>query len=120
MPYSDPEQRSAYASYYQGLNKTRLRRYLKGYHLKAKYGITRTTYETMCAKQNNMCAICDSPPTGAGSGNLVVDHCHMTGTIRGLLCGECNSAIGLLKDDPEVARRMAAYLNGELSCLKSR
>jgi hypothetical protein len=43
-----------------------------------------------------------------------VDHCHATGTVRGLLCSECNHAVGKTKDDPETLRRLAAYLERAL------
>lgn len=41
-----------------------------------------------------------------------VDHCHETGRVRGVLCFNCNSAIGKLGDDPDIVRRAAAYLEG--------
>jgi len=41
-----------------------------------------------------------------------VDHCHETGRVRGVLCFNCNSAIGKLGDDPDAVRRAAAYLEG--------
>ncbi|MGW4159353.1 endonuclease domain-containing protein [Streptomyces sp. NPDC004788] len=41
-----------------------------------------------------------------------VDHCHETGRVRGVVCFNCNSAIGKLGDDPDVLRRAIAYLEG--------
>ncbi len=46
---------------------------------------------------------------------LVIDHCHSTGAIRGLLCSNCNTAIGLLSDNPEIIRKAADYLEKERS-----
>lgn len=77
--------------------------------IKAKYGITREELDAMIEAQAGRCAICAGPPNGPGS-RLHIDHCHDTGRIRGLLCGKCNTAIGLLCDDPERAERAAAYL----------
>lgn len=74
-----------------------------------EYGLTQAQYDAMVAKQGGLCAICHGPPT-RGNVNLVVDHCHLTGKVRGLLCGTCNGAIGMLDDDPEIVRRAHLYL----------
>lgn len=70
------------------------------------YGLSSCDYDELLAKQGGACAICKSTPDRP----LVVDHCHATGAIRGLLCGRCNSAIGLLDDDPKRAASAVAYL----------
>lgn len=72
---------------------------------KNQYGLTEKDYGALYELQGGCCAICrrfDRP--------LVVDHCHSTGLVRGLLCGHCNSAIGFLGDDPEVTMRACRYL----------
>ncbi|MGV9339350.1 endonuclease VII domain-containing protein [Streptomyces sp. NPDC003688] len=75
-------------------------------HLKGKYGITEAERDAMIASQRGLCVIClDAPP-------VHVDHCHKTGRVRGVLCFNCNSGLGLLRDDPDAARRAAAYLEG--------
>lgn len=43
---------------------------------------------------------------------LNVDHCHKTGTIRGMLCHNCNRGLGLFQDNPELLRKAADYLEG--------
>lgn len=55
-------------------------------------------------KQLGRCAICDD------ACELVIDHCHFTGVIRGALCNECNSGLGFFKDDAELLRRAITYL----------
>ncbi len=74
-----------------------------------KYGLTHQDFQDLVAKQGNVCAICAQPEMV--SPNLHVDHSHRTGTVRGLLCGHCNRAIGLLQDDPNIALAAAAYLS---------
>lgn len=74
------------------------------YFLK-KYNLTDDKIKEMSASQNHRCLICETK-----SDNLFVDHCHKSGTVRGLLCSLCNSAIGLLKENPESFRRAIAYL----------
>jgi hypothetical protein len=57
------------------------------------------------------CEICGRLAEEAHAGKrLAIDHSHETGAVRGLLCAACNTAIGLLQDDPEVIARAAAYL----------
>lgn len=78
------------------------------------YGITDLEYRALLEKQHGKCAVCGNGETQMGNGgkvrNLGVDHCHDTGKIRGLLCHNCNVAIGHAQDDPALLRRMAAYL----------
>lgn len=76
------------------------------YMLKYEYGISLERYQGLLQEQDGKCAICRM-----STAKLGVDHDHMTGKVRGLLCFPCNSAIGLLKDDPEVTRAASEYLN---------
>lgn len=84
------------------------RDYARRKNLREKHGITLEDFEVMEIAQRRSCAICGTrPPEGKV---LHVDHCHSTGAIRGLLCGACNRALGLLRDDPQVAWNAAKYL----------
>jgi hypothetical protein len=81
-----------------------------GAHLKHKYGITLADFNRMVAERNGRCDVCHRKPKGGKRTGLHVDHDHATGEVRGLLCGPCNRAIGLLGDSPEVLRKALAYL----------
>jgi hypothetical protein len=86
--------------------------------LKHYYGITLVEYENLLVAQNGVCAICRQAETSTDPKlnrprRLAVDHCHTTGKIRGLLCLACNTAIGKLKDDPQLIERAAAYVRNE-------
>lgn len=73
-----------------------------------QYGLTPENYQQMLDKQEGKCAICkEKCSTGQ---RLSVDHCHTTGRVRGLLCRNCNRAIGLLKENREAILRAAEYL----------
>lgn len=69
-----------------------------------KYGISEDIFKDMWQAQGNKCAICSLPC------NPVVDHCHETGLVRGLLCATCNSALGMFKDSLDSLRKAIAYL----------
>lgn len=77
------------------------------------YGITPEEHGALLAKQNNVCAICGLPETNRWRDKvreLSVDHCHITGVVRGLLCARCNLVLGKCNDDPTLLRMMIAYL----------
>jgi hypothetical protein len=84
---------------------------IRNTHLK-RYGISLKKYEEMLVVQGGVCAICKGPPTGRGaaSGVYYVDHDHVTGEVRELLCHGCNALLGYAKDDAEVMSRAAAYI----------
>ncbi|MFF3463373.1 endonuclease VII domain-containing protein [Streptomyces sp. NPDC001984] len=75
-------------------------------HLKRHYGLTEAERDAMVASQRGLCVICLRAPA------VHVDHCHKTGRVPGVLCFNCNSAIGKLGDDPDAVRRAASYLEG--------
>lgn len=82
-------------------------------YYKRVYNITLDEYLVMAEKQNFKCAICgkDNFAMGANhSGCLVVDHSHITGNIRGLLCHNCNRALGLFKDNLNNLKLAVGYL----------
>lgn len=76
-----------------------------------RYGLTWEKHQEMLIACGNKCQLCEAEfvPRSRMRG-ACVDHCHITGKIRGLLCHRCNRAMGLLKDDPLLLRKAAAYL----------
>lgn len=70
-------------------------------------------YKKLFEEQKGVCAICSSPENGRYS-HLSIDHNHDTNQIRGLLCNNCNRGIGLLKDNPELMRRAADYVENKV------
>lgn len=76
-------------------------------NLKYEYGITVEQRDAMYAGQEGRCALCLKP---AASKDLVVDHNHNTGRVRGLLHHACNAGLGFFRDCPERLLLAALYL----------
>jgi hypothetical protein len=70
------------------------------------YGLSHADYEAMSSRQNGACALCGRKP----GGTLCVDHCHVTGRPRHLLCRKCNIGLGNFNEDPVLVRAAADYL----------
>lgn len=68
------------------------------------YGITVEQRDLMVAQQSGKCAVCEKEKP------LVVDHDHGTGAVRSMVCNQCNVAIGMLGDDPNVIAAAAQYV----------
>lgn len=90
------------------LTRKRYARKERDYLLKSRYGITADQFDAIFLSQNNTCALCTSDKSDGK--NFVVDHCHKTGNIRGILCSYCNRALGMFKDDPETLKQAIRYL----------
>lgn len=79
--------------------------------IEKRYNLTKKQYLEMEEKQLGLCACCHQKPNKRSqSGTLVVDHCHQTGTVRGLLCSKCNAGIGFFDDNPDLLQLAALYL----------
>jgi len=81
--------------------------------LKRNYGISREQYVEMHKQQGGVCKICGKPETakrGQTTLELSVDHNHKTGKVRGLLCCNCNHALGTVKEDTKILKSAIKYL----------
>jgi hypothetical protein len=119
---ADPKPYIERVKKWQQENSERLNEYRRGYrkrpdrkaadregHLRRKYGITVADYERMLEEQNGGCRICGrQPPDGM---SLHVDHDHESNKVRGLLCFQCNNAIGLFEEQYELFQKAANYLD---------
>lgn len=86
----------------------------KNADLKKHFGVTLTQYEKLFADQNGVCAICSQPEKSkaadGGPRAMPVDHCHVTGRVRGLLCTACNRGLGMFGDSEESLFAAIKYL----------
>ena len=106
---NDPDYRArenARSRAYHHAHKHEINPRRRGAHFQSRYGISRADYDALLKRQGGVCAICAKP----SKRTLCVDHCHVIGTIRGLLCHNCNTALGYLKDDQASLLAALAYL----------
>ena len=99
---------------YQASYRERNREILRDKERERTFGITRHEYAEMFHWQNGGCAICSKPETATRNGKikaLSVDHDHESGKIRGLLCSDCNTGIGKLKEDRSIFISAIRYLD---------
>lgn len=75
---------------------------------KSRYNLSDDSYQELILKQEGKCAICQTELDKTAK--KVVDHNHVNGKVRGILCSSCNTALGLLQDSPELLARALAYL----------
>lgn len=83
---------------------------IRNQNLLAKYGITTAQWEEIFDFQDRKCAVCGT----ANAAQWATDHCHLTGQIRGILCGKCNALLGLLGDNAARAASAFARIAGYL------
>lgn len=126
MPYKDPAEYTKFQKAYRGRNKDTLREGKRAWNktekgktctwrkwIKRAYGLTEADYNHMLAAQNGRCAICRELEIEKIKDKVLrfaVDHNHVTGKVRGLLCRRCNRAIGLLRENTVYIRAAADYL----------
>jgi ferredoxin len=89
-----PKPQSPYAAYIS-----------RAFAIRKKYGLTHDDIDNMIKDQCGRCALCSDPCP-----NLVVDHCHVTNANRALLCGHCNTGLGMFRDRPDLLRLAADYI----------
>lgn len=83
-------------------------------YLKRTYGISENEYNAMLLSQNNACLLCKTEfSDGWGANAPVVDHCHNTGKVRGILCNECNRGLGYFHDNKETLMNAIKYLSND-------
>jgi hypothetical protein len=86
------------------IKQERVKQRRKKNYLLREYNLTVEQYNQMFVDQGGLCAICDK------NLRLVVDHCHLTGKIRGLLCDRCNRGLGYFKDNPKALLNASKYI----------
>lgn len=97
---SEYNSRRDYKSYYHANSNN-----MKSAKRKHLYGLSEQEYQNMLLAQDNKCAACHDAT------KLVVDHCHTTGKIRGLLCRKCNTALGQLDDSKDKVVSLLEYIS---------
>jgi hypothetical protein len=101
-----------YKKQYKQEHSEKIKKYMVQYSREHRYkhdfGITIADYDAMFDNQNGVCFICGCTPQEGK--HLSIDHDHKTGKIRGLLCPNCNHALGLVKENISILKKMGDYL----------
>lgn len=106
---ANPEKMRAYARGRRAANPERMREVDARANAR-RYGTTSEVLAELLALQGGVCAICRTVPATPHT-----DHSHVTGAVRGVLCGNCNTGLGMLGDDPQRLRWAIAYLEARTS-----
>lgn len=75
-----------------------------------KFGMSKATYDNLLKAQKNACAVCKKSFVGIEARHVHVDHSHVSGRVRGILCVYCNRGLGCFFDSAESLRNAAAYI----------
>ena len=105
-PLTGDQRRARRRTYEQSKSMDRRR----AENLKSTFGISLEFYNQMLVAQDGACAICGSRHWGGRWNSPCVDHDHVTGKIRGLLCLQCNRGLGNFKDRIDILARAIAYV----------
>lgn len=105
VPKEERNRRHAEWRYSNGRTKA----YMDNYNMKYHNGMDMQEFGKELDKQGGGCKICGDAPNGR-SERLCIDHDHATMQFRGLLCNRCNTAIGLLRENPDLFQRAHDYL----------
>lgn len=101
---NNPERVKANNDKYRKKNLETIRERSAHQHRKRTYGIDEEDYAQMLERQNGLCAICQ------GDTKLWVDHDHLTGVVRGLLCPSCNTLVGYIETHGSLIDRASQYI----------
>jgi hypothetical protein len=109
------ERKEYFKNHDKNRNRTPIRKGYRFLKLLQEYGLSYDQYWAMYKKQQGNCAICGDymvPKEGTvpNGKTLMVDHCHKTNKARGLLCGDCNMALGKFKDSTDMLKAAIKYL----------
>jgi hypothetical protein len=94
---------------YRRKNRSRCKEWAATGYLRRRYGLTPVQVEQLLVRCEHKCTGCLTP--FSLTRRACIDHDHLTGFVRGLLCDHCNQALGLVKDDPIVLTQLASYLD---------
>jgi hypothetical protein len=99
-----------YAISYRIKKREALKNYKKDWYRSSelrfkRYGITKENYQKMVIEQKNKCLICEEEKP------LVIDHCHNSNKVRGLLCHSCNKGLGCFYDNIKSLKKAIQYVS---------
>ena len=109
-PELSKEKVKQYRNYLKTTNPEKLFFSNRATKLKSAYNLTLDEYNIKLKQQDYKCGVCGKEHEEVNKKRLVVDHCHETNVVRSLLCNNCNTALGLLKENIETIEALKNYL----------
>lgn len=113
MPYKDETKRKEVKDKYRLENAETVNRNRRKSRVFRTYGLSEEGFEALWDRQGGRCVICGCVLVLGTPNGCHIDHNHETGTVRGLLCGNCNKGLGMFKDNPGTLRKAADYVAQE-------
>lgn len=124
VEYNNKQRKKTALKYYSAVRKHYYsnRDKMKKYYLSKRYNISIEKYDSMYDTQCGKCAICGKDILHISSlknvkESAAVDHCHKTGEVRGLLCKNCNTGLGMFCDSVENLKNAIIYLQKQPKAL---
>ena len=97
-------------SKWQRISRRKRQKYHRNSRLRNIYNISDRIYYQMLYDQNGLCKVCDTANPGTSSGRFVIDHDHVSGVRRGLICHHCNLGLGHFFDNPKIMAKAQVYI----------
>lgn len=107
---NNPDVVRGYSKRHYQKDKDKVNTRSKSNRLMRNIGISIDDYQAIMEKHDGRCDICGTAEPGGPHGKFNLDHCHSTGTLRGILCRRCNTSIGQFEDSVELLESAIRYL----------
>ena len=108
----NPEKKALQNREYKAANRESIAKRMTSWRLKREYNLSPEQLAAWLERIGNTCEICGKAFGDRKCDKPCIDHDHVTGCVRGIICDSCNRTLGVFGDDPAILRRAIEYLEG--------